>query len=218
MKLQQIKRNSCVKELSIIFLFVLTTEDRSPYFKARNFLIDKRNTVKCERWTRRILAGLPYRLSVATEGDSAQRLLWRTAHPRSCLISSASYEELAKAAHSLLAYGAHLDRVNNQRETAAQVWTEGGVLALPEWLREPGAVPKLQCLSARVVRSENVEYDELTLPAVLCTFAELHWLCFHSVSSKIWFTFLSLYTLKIHRLSSNLKIHLIWNSLLWAPL
>ena len=95
--------------------------------------------------------------------------------------NNGNVEVVAGAARLLLDYGAHLDRVNKKKETAAQVWIrryaiEGGVHdALPEWLREPETrVSKLKCLSAMVVSSENIKYDELTLPATLLLFINKH--------------------------------------------
>lgn len=89
-------------------------------------------------------------------------------------------EVIAAAARLLLEKEenpAHLDRVNGNRKTAAQVWIEineieVGLNALPDWLREP--VPRLMCLCSRVIKSHNVKYDELKLPIALHSFVELH--------------------------------------------
>jgi len=74
---------------------------------------------------------------------------------------------------------AHLDRVNRNRKTAAQLWIEinemeAGLNALPEWLREPETVPKLSCLSASVVSLYKIPYDHMKLPSVLHPFVEMH--------------------------------------------
>ncbi len=79
----------------------------------------------------------------------------------------------ADAARLLLENGAHLDRVNKDRKTAADVWKEENKSQdLPNWLLEPGMVPKLQCLSARTIRSNNVAYKKL--PEILHPFVEMH--------------------------------------------
>ena len=51
---------------------------------------------------------------------------------------------------------------------------EAGLNALPEWLREPDAVPKLSCLSASVVSLYQIPYDHMKLPSVLHPFVEMH--------------------------------------------
>jgi len=86
------------------------------------------------------------------------------------LINRAAY-----AAHLLLENGAHLDRVNQDRKTAAQVWMEKNYSQdLPPWLREPGTVPRLKCLSARIIRSNNVHYTTETLIEILHPFVKMH--------------------------------------------
>ncbi len=81
----------------------------------------------------------------------------------------------ADAARLLLENGAHLDRVNKDRKTAAQVWKENnGSQDLPNWLLEPGMVPKLKCLSARIIRSNNIVYTAVTLPEILHPFVKWH--------------------------------------------
>ena len=72
-------------------------------------------------------------------------------------------------ARLLLANGAHLDRVNEERKTAADIWKEKHAAGhnpnaaqmshhqLPSWLLE---VPQLQCLSARVIRSYRIPIFE----------------------------------------------------------
>lgn len=81
----------------------------------------------------------------------------------------------ADAARLLLENGAHLDRVNKDRKTAAQVWKEtNGSQDLPNWLLMPEMVPKLKCLSASVIRSNNIAYTAATLPEILHPFVEWH--------------------------------------------
>ena len=92
----------------------------------------------------------------------------------------ANIQVIASAARLLLSYGAHLDKINKNGDTAAQVWVRyhnrpnGGVHGLPDGLRQPRAVPKLKCLSARIVSSENIQYGELTLPVTLHSFVKMH--------------------------------------------
>lgn len=83
---------------------------------------------------------------------------------------------IASAARLLLKNGAHLDHVNQERKTAAQIWKEKNMLQhLPEWLCDPGKIPKLKCLSARVIRSNNVSYkDWPKFPPSLYPFVEFH--------------------------------------------
>jgi len=83
---------------------------------------------------------------------------------------------VGNAARILFGYGAHLCKVNRERETAADVWRRvNGDLnhALPDWLREEN-VPKLSCQSARVITSQNVPYNDFKLPAILHPFVEAH--------------------------------------------
>ena len=81
----------------------------------------------------------------------------------------------ADAARLLLDYGAHLDRVNKYRKTAADVWKKrNNSQDLPIWLREPGSVPKLKCLSARIISSNNVHYTTETLIEILHPFVKEH--------------------------------------------
>jgi len=74
----------------------------------------------------------------------------------------------------LLSYGAHLDRFNKKRKTAAVVWMEFHAenTPMPGWLREDSA-PRLICLCARVIRSYGVPYYA-KLPRVLRYFVKLH--------------------------------------------
>jgi len=84
-------------------------------------------------------------------------------------------ELIENAALLLLKYGAHLDMVNKDRKTAADIWKEENKSQdLPIWLREPGSVPKLKCLSARIVSSNNVPYTAETLIEVLHPFVKIH--------------------------------------------
>ena len=89
-------------------------------------------------------------------------------------------------ARLLLDYGAHLDRVNKKGKTAVDVWTEednkrkrywekhGRTVDsndLPDWCYE--TVPKLFCLSARVIQSRKIPYKE-KLPVILQKFVAMH--------------------------------------------
>ncbi len=99
-------------------------------------------------------------------------------------------------AHLLLDFGAHLDRVNKNGKTAADVWIEtkkrsrwprrwrikhldwelkgdeiGETSGIPEWLQE--TFPKLTCLSAKIIRFHKVPYLK-KLPKSLCRFVEMH--------------------------------------------
>lgn len=89
---------------------------------------------------------------------------------------------------TLVAYGAHLDRVNNNRKTAVDLWNltkyranqprlsrglpPARVDRLPDWCIE--TVPKLSCLSARIIRSRNLFYSAKTLPIHLHKFVKMH--------------------------------------------
>jgi len=81
----------------------------------------------------------------------------------------------------LLEFGAHLDMVNKEGMTAADLWLndidEDGqnvdVADLPDWLQE--GVPNLKCLCSRVIRRYRLPYDDgAILPAVLIPFVSLH--------------------------------------------
>jgi len=82
-------------------------------------------------------------------------------------------------AHLLLELGAHLDMVNKDGKTAADLWLKKNKLEkkdvghLPDWLQE--GVPKLMCLSSRVIRRYKLPHnDGNTFPAVLIPFVSLH--------------------------------------------
>lgn len=87
------------------------------------------------------------------------------------------YDELV--ARLLLASGAHLDRVNQERKTAVNLWKEEHARheldevemnqLLPSWLRE---VPALKCLAASVISSHRVPF--LESPQVLHPFVKEH--------------------------------------------
>ena len=90
-------------------------------------------------------------------------------------------ESKDRTARLLLGSGAHLDMVNKDGMTAADLWLkknneEGrnvGWRDLPDWLRE--GVPKLMCLSSRVIRRHKLPYDDgAIIPAVLIPFVSLH--------------------------------------------
>lgn len=93
-------------------------------------------------------------------------------------------------ARVLLDAGAHFDRANNEGLTAADVWIVkreqennrrrrddqqlGGWRDLPDWLQEGvQRVPKLQCLSARIIRSRGISYKDV-LPVSLQSFVAMH--------------------------------------------
>jgi len=82
-------------------------------------------------------------------------------------------------AQLLVDLGAHLDMANKDEKTAADLWfqknTPGkkGVADLPDWLQE--GVPKLMCLSSRVIRRQKLPYDDgAIVPVVLIPFVSLH--------------------------------------------
>jgi len=95
-------------------------------------------------------------------------------------------EELGKVevrdatARLLLESGAHLDMVNNERKTPADVWLdlsrEEGLNVvwedLPNWLKED--CKNLTCLAARVIRDHQVPYHGSKLPAELIPFVKMH--------------------------------------------
>jgi len=83
----------------------------------------------------------------------------------------------------LLDSGAHLDRANKNGMTAADVWKQerkrwlkedqkaGEWQDLPDWLRRD--VPKLMCLSVRIIRSHRIPYLKV-LPPFLQSFVSFH--------------------------------------------
>lgn len=83
-------------------------------------------------------------------------------------------------ARLMLELGAHLDMVDVEGRTAADLWKirsnrfnkRRRKLVLPDWLKE--GVPKLKCLSARVIRRHKVRHDETNTPAVLIPFVSWH--------------------------------------------
>jgi len=94
-------------------------------------------------------------------------------------------EFTSSIARVLLDAGTHLDRSNKKGLTAADVWIERETIKrlllgdhqpcgwrdLPDWLRED--VPKLQCLSARIIRSRRIPYKKV-VPVTLHPFVALH--------------------------------------------
>jgi len=93
-------------------------------------------------------------------------------------------ELMDPAARLLLESGAHLDRANNSGKTAADIWIECNEMeddqdeddgarwnARPDWCR---ATRSLSCLSARVMRSNLVPYEDGDLPATLNPFVDMH--------------------------------------------
>jgi len=91
-----------------------------------------------------------------------------------------AHEKQVAIARLLLDKGAHLDQVNIDGKTAVDLWTEArnntaGVLQLkrlPDWCYE--RIPKLKCLSSRIVRRFKIPITAETLPIALKKFAELH--------------------------------------------
>jgi len=88
-------------------------------------------------------------------------------------------EGIGAAARLLLDVGVHLDRVNVNRKTAAELYKEKmnqedeQAVRLPDWLKE--GVPKLLCQSARVIRNHNIIFKKKKLlPATLIPFVEMH--------------------------------------------
>ena len=112
---------------------------------------------------------------------------------------------IESAARLLLENGAHLHMVNKKRETPADVWLKANTkevlpeieaevppdnealpvpeaavlpvveISLPDWLREPEAIPMLTCLCARVIRPFLFAYQEgEDFPATLGDFIEWH--------------------------------------------
>jgi len=103
--------------------------------------------------------------------------------PLLCLVSKIRDDVMIESiARLLLDSGAHLDRVNNQRKTAADFWLfvrnkkrrdqdPLGWMDLPEWCREN--VPSLKCLSASAVRRNKIPFKG-GLPVTLTSFTEIH--------------------------------------------
>jgi len=93
---------------------------------------------------------------------------------------SAIHEERVSIARLLLDKGAHLDRVNKRGQTAVDLWVEARSKfpgapqfdRLPDWCYE--SIPKLMCLSSRVIRSHKIFYTAETLPINLHKFVEMH--------------------------------------------
>jgi len=79
-------------------------------------------------------------------------------------------------ARLLLDLGAHLDLADNQGRTAADLWLAKNFQLwqqMPDWLQE--GVPKLKCLSSRVIRRHRLPYeDNNVLPAVLIPYVSWH--------------------------------------------
>jgi len=104
------------------------------------------------------------------------------------ILAKSNGEFTESIARVLLDAGAHLDRANKEGSTAADIWMEererenkrrrredqqpdDGLRDLPDWLRED--VPKLQCLSARIIRSRGIFYKDV-LPVTLHPFVAMH--------------------------------------------
>jgi len=84
-------------------------------------------------------------------------------------------EEVDTTALLLLKAGTHLDRVNKERKTAADILFTARNLKeksdLPDWCR---GVPNLSCLSARVLGELQVPYDPAELSLEQNSFVEMH--------------------------------------------
>lgn len=104
--------------------------------------------------------------------------------PLHFLAASRTHDEVMDStAHLLLNYGTHLDRVNKNGKTAAEIWVENQkwrngkedvtttIIDLPDWCRED--IPKLSCLSARIISFHKIAYTE-KLPASLHSFVKMH--------------------------------------------
>ncbi len=76
-------------------------------------------------------------------------------------------------ARLLLDAGAHLDSVNNQGETAVDVWKRENKKNTFDWLKDDGGVPKLKCLTARVIHRQKVSHLD-KLPVSLQVFIRMH--------------------------------------------
>lgn len=75
------------------------------------------------------------------------------------VMAGASDDWICSVARVLLDAGAHLDRVNKEGKTAAEVWknfySHRSVL-LPDWLKVE--VPKMKCFAARIIRRQKIPY------------------------------------------------------------
>jgi len=93
-------------------------------------------------------------------------------------------ELMDPAVRLLLESGAHLDRVNKFGKTAADIWIDCNEMeddrdeddgdrwkARPDWCR---ATRSLSCLSARVIRSNEIHYSDGDLPATLIQIIGMH--------------------------------------------
>jgi len=92
----------------------------------------------------------------------------------------AIHKERVAIARLLLDKGAHLDRVNKKGQIAVDLWNESKskfpgmpqMDRLPDWCYE--SIPKLMCLSSRVIRYHKIHYTAKTLPIILHKFVEMH--------------------------------------------
>ena len=75
--------------------------------------------------------------------------------------------------HLLLDHNAHLDRVNDEGKTAADLWMKYNNGAfnceLPSWYHSE---PHLMCIAAKVIRSHQIDYSHL--PSIIHTFITMH--------------------------------------------
>jgi len=120
----------------------------------------------CEDWK---LAIVDLLLRAGADPNAGDKYDYRPLHYLAMF-----YPHNDAVAQLMLDYGAHLDLVNNERKTPAQVWTKRhakGRQSMPGWLREDSA-PKLMCLCARVIRSNRVPYAKL--PPSLHPFVAMH--------------------------------------------
>jgi len=94
--------------------------------------------------------------------------------------NTAIHEQRISIARLLLVKGAHLDRVNNDGKTAVDLWNKARnqflrvpkLVSLPDWCYE--TIPKLMCLSSRVIRANRIPYTAETLPIILHKFVKMH--------------------------------------------
>jgi len=83
-------------------------------------------------------------------------------------------EIYSPTAKLLLESGTHFDHVNMDEETPLEVWKRINVESPPpSWMT--GTVPKLACLSARVIfRIKGITLNDQNIPKTLHSFVSLH--------------------------------------------
>jgi len=91
-----------------------------------------------------------------------------------------AHDKQVSLARLLLNEGAHLDRINTEGKTAVDLWTEARnnkpealqMNQLPDWCYEK--IPKLMCLSSRVIRTHKIPFKDGAVPVTLHKFIEMH--------------------------------------------